>query len=219
MNKNNRLSEMENDELIATSDVINKLLNANKNVDVRIKKLRNDAVIPKYTRDGDAGFDLVAVEDVIIEPGETKLVKTGVAMAIPEGYELQVRPRSGVSLKTKLRISNSPGTIDSNYRGEIGVIIDNLFETSQGHDTDDNGVTEFYPIKGETYDIENEAATDISFNLYTHGSYIIRKGERIAQGVLKQVPIANFQVVDELDDTVRGTDGYGSSGTNVKEDE
>lgn len=80
---------------------------------------------PEYAQIGDAGMDIRASEPAIIYPGETKIVKTGLYVAIPKGYEIQVRPRSGMSAKTNIRISNAPGTIDSNYRGEIGVIVDN----------------------------------------------------------------------------------------------
>ena len=81
--------------------------------------------IPEYAQNGDAGMDVRASETVCVYPGETKIIKTGLFVAIPQGYELQVRPRSGMSAKTNIRIANSPGTIDSNYRGEIGVIVDN----------------------------------------------------------------------------------------------
>lgn len=95
------------------------------NIRVRVKKLREDAVIPEYKTPGAAGFDLVAAEDVTINAGETVTVPTGLAFEIPEGYELQIRPRSGLSLKTPLRIANSPGTIDSDYRGEVKIIVTN----------------------------------------------------------------------------------------------
>jgi len=91
---------------------------------MKVKKMHPDAVIPKYAQQGDSGFDLVAVEDVIIEPGETKLIKTGLAFDIPEGFEIQVRPRSGITLKTKLRVQL--GTVDAGYKGEVGVIVDNI---------------------------------------------------------------------------------------------
>lgn len=94
-------------------------------VNVKVKKLHPDAVIPKYAHEGDAGFDLVAVEDTVIEPGETKLVPLGLAFEIPQGYEIQIRPRSGLSLKTKLRQSNCVGTIDAGYRGEVKAMFDN----------------------------------------------------------------------------------------------
>ena len=142
-------------------------------VKVKIKKIHEDAVIPKYQKKGDAGFDLYAVENRIIHTNETKVVKTGLKMAIPDGYEVQIRPRSGLSLKTGLRVANSPGTIDSGYRGEVGVIMHNA-------------------------------------NKYKEE--IVYKGDRIAQGVLKKVPVAEFMEVDELDDTERGEGGFGHTG-------
>jgi len=96
-----------------------------ENVEVFVEICREGAVIPKYAKPWDAGMDICAAEDVIIRPGETVIVPTGLKMAIPEGYEIQVRPRSGISLNTPLRITNSPGTIDSGYRDEIGIIITN----------------------------------------------------------------------------------------------
>lgn len=81
--------------------------------------------LPNYAKYGDAGLDLRASMNVIIAPGETTLVGTGLFIAIPLGYELQIRPRSGLSYKTKLRVPNAPGTIDANYRGEICIIVEN----------------------------------------------------------------------------------------------
>lgn len=92
-------------------------------VEVKITKLNPDAIIPTYAHSTDAGADICAIEDTTIEPGETKIVKTGLAVAIPAGYEIQLRPRSGLSLKSPLRIANAPATIDSDYRGEIGIIV------------------------------------------------------------------------------------------------
>jgi dUTP pyrophosphatase len=90
---------------------------------VKIKKLHKDAKIPKYETTLSAGFDFYSVEDVVIQPHETKLVKTGLSIELIPGYELQVRPRSGLSLKTDIRIANSPGTVDADYRGEVGIIV------------------------------------------------------------------------------------------------
>lgn len=92
------------------------------NLRVKIKRVK-DVELPKYAKPGDSGFDLVAAEDTIIWPGETKVVQTGLAFEIPPGYELQVRPRSGMTRDTKLRVVL--GTVDSGYRGEVGVLIDN----------------------------------------------------------------------------------------------
>ena len=94
-------------------------------VKVKITKLDPEAIIPQYAHSTDAGADVYAVEGTTIAAGETKIVKTGIAVAIPVGYEIQVRPRSGLSLKSGLRIANAPGTIDSDYRGEIGIIMTN----------------------------------------------------------------------------------------------
>ena len=88
----------------------------------KIKRVR-DVELPQYAKPGDSGFDLVAAEDTIIWPGETKVVPTGLSFEIPPGYELQVRPRSGISRNTKLRVIL--GTVDSGFRGEVGVIVDN----------------------------------------------------------------------------------------------
>ncbi len=95
-------------------------------MNIKIKKLHPDAIIPQYQTDGSSGFDFHAIEDIIIHSGDTVLVKTGLSFEIPKGFELQVRPRSGMSLKTKLRVANSPGTIDSDYRGEVCIIMDNI---------------------------------------------------------------------------------------------
>jgi dUTP diphosphatase len=144
---------------------------------IKIKKLNAEAVVPKYATPGSSGFDLVAIEDVSIPSGETKLVKTGLAISVGEGYELQVRPRSGLSLKTYLRVANSPGTVDSDFIGEVCVIITNTEDVSR-------------------------AAQAIN----------IKKGDRIAQGVVCPVVQVEFDVVEELTATVRGAGGYGSTG-------
>lgn len=92
---------------------------------LKVKKLHPNAVIPKYSTTGAAGFDLVAIRDTYLYPGMTTLIDTGLSFEVPVGYELQIRPRSGMSAKTKIRVANSPGTIDSDFRGEVKVILDN----------------------------------------------------------------------------------------------
>lgn len=93
---------------------------------LEVKKLHPDAIIPKYQSVGAAGFDLHALEDVTLYPGNTVAVRTGLAMQIDPGFEVQIRPRSGLSLKTPLRVANSPGTIDCDYRGEVMIILTNI---------------------------------------------------------------------------------------------
>jgi len=95
---------------------------------LKVKKLHPDATIPTRGSTKASGLDLYALEDTEIKPFETKLVKTGIAFRIPEGFEIQVRPRSGMSLKTPLRIANSPGSVDADYLGECAVIMHNAAE-------------------------------------------------------------------------------------------
>jgi len=151
---------------------------------IYIKKIHEDAVIPKYQTEGASGFDLHALEDISIAPGETKLVKTGLAIDVGPGYELQVRPRSGLSLKTPLRVANSPGTVDADYRGEICVIMTN---TATPHFLKDG-------------------------NKSTAFNFWIKKSDRIAQGVVCPVVRADIIVVDSLEETNRGSGGFGSTG-------
>ena len=93
---------------------------------VKFKKLHKDAIIPDYAHKGDAGMDLYSIQDDIIEPLSWKLIPTGLACELPEGTEGQVRSKSGIALKNGVFVLNSPGTVDENYRGEIGVILYNL---------------------------------------------------------------------------------------------
>lgn len=165
---------------------------------VKIQKLHKDAIMPEYAKLGDAGFDLVAVEDVTIAPGSTTIVPTGLAFEIPAGYEMQVRPRSGISRKTELLVML--GTVDSGYRGEIGVIVKNLGAVV------DASCTHVKTIAGT----EQEYGTAVQT-----GTYLICKGDRIAQGVISPVITANFVEVDELVASERGTGGFGSTGVKI----
>jgi dUTP pyrophosphatase len=179
-------------------------------VDVYVQKLTNTE-IPSYAYDTDAGMDVRAVEDVIIPPGGTALVKTGLAVAIPEGYEIQVRPRSGCSAKTKLRIANAPGTIDAGYRGELCIIVDN---TSRDYywktDTEIQRIPESAVLGINGKEITPDTA--VSGN---HGYYKICKGDRIAQIVLCAVSKANLIPCSDINDVGgdgRQASGFGSSG-------
>lgn len=96
-----------------------------KKIKIPVFKCREDAILPKYATSGDAGMDLYSAEEVLLQPKETKIVPTGLKLAIPGGYYLAIVPRSGLSLKTPLRVGNAPGTIDSGYRGELGIIMTN----------------------------------------------------------------------------------------------
>ena len=141
---------------------------------VQLKRLPHGEglALPAYATDGAAGMDVVAAEDITLAPGERHAVATGFAMAIPEGYEVQVRPRSGLALKHGITCLNTPGTIDSDYRGEVKVILANLGQAS-------------FPV---------------------------RRGERIAQLVPAPVLRASLDECDALDETARGSGGFGSTG-------
>ncbi len=103
---------------------------------IKIKKCHKDAIIPQYQSSGAAGFDLCALESVVLKARSRAAIKTGLAFEIPQGYEMQVRPRSGLALKNAISVLNTPGTIDSDYRGEVMVILinhsDEDFSINQG---------------------------------------------------------------------------------------
>jgi dUTP pyrophosphatase len=105
-------------------------------IKLKIKKISQEAITPNYAHPGDAGLDLFSNMDATILPSETILIKTGISIELPTGYEAQVRPRSGLALKNAITVLNTPGTIDSGYRGEVGVIIINHgklpFEITKG---------------------------------------------------------------------------------------
>jgi len=154
---------------------------------VGFKRLTDDAVLPTKAHATDSGWDLVAAEDVNVEPVATVVVKTGIAVQLPHGYEATVRPRSGVTAKTKLRVQL--GTIDNGYGGEIGVIVDNI--ARDGMDVD------YYSM----YRCDFE-----------WGAYQIRKGDRIAQLVITKLPTIEAVEITELGESERGGNGFGSTG-------
>lgn len=164
-------------------------------IKVYVEICREGVKLPQYANLGDAGMDICAAEHVVINPGETKIIPTGIKVAIPEGYEIQVRPRSGISAKTPLRVSNSPGTIDSGYRDEVGVIMTN---TSVDAELDS-----IYP-----YSVRIDGTKG------SKGVYEIFPGDRIAQIVLQEVPRIDFEVVTSVKEISgdRGG-GFGSTGT------
>ena len=143
-------------------------------IDIALQRLEHGEglPLPVYATAGAAGMDVVAAEEVTLAPGQRHAVATGFSIAIPEGFEVQVRPRSGLALKHGITCLNTPGTIDSDYRGEVKVILANL--------------------GSEPFEI--------------------RRGERIAQLVPAPVLRAAFREVSSLDETSRGSGGFGSTG-------
>lgn len=169
-----------------------------KIVTIQVEKCSEDTKIPTYARVGDAGMDIYSTEEITLAPGEKKLIGTGIKVAIPEGYEIEVVPKSGIALRTGLKVSNSPGTIDSGYRDEIKVIIENS-EPS---------------IKDIEYTFDDNRNPVIKSIL--HGkSYTIEKGQKIAQIILKEVPMINFQEVKNISE-ISGDRGGGFGSTGVK---
>ena len=142
-------------------------------IDLPIKRLDSEVELPSYAYTGDAGLDLRSNEEIDLEPLERRLVGTGLAIAIPDGYAGFVQPRSGLALREGLSMANTPGLIDAHYRGELKVCAVNLDPEKTIH---------------------------------------ISKGERIAQLVIQKVPAVTLVEVAELDQTDRGTGGFGSSG-------
>ena len=143
-------------------------------VKVLIKKLKPSVQLPSYKTDGASGMDLMAFieKPIKIESGKSCLVPTGLSVAFPEKYEIQIRPRSGLAAKNNISVLNTPGTIDSDYRGEIKVI------------------------------------------LFNHSSkeFIVKNKDRVAQMILMPVLKVNFEEVDDLPETLRGSGGFGSTG-------
>ena len=169
---------------------------AKRFVTIPIELCHPEAKIPQYANISDSGLDVYALDDYTINPGETLLVPTGIKVAIPAGYEIQVRPKSGRALKTKLRIANTPGTVDAGYRDEIKVIVENIEP----------------PLKDITYEFDENGNPVITSVL--HGaSHHIGKGEKFCQLVLMEVPKAAFyrvEAVSEIGENRGG--GFGSTG-------
>ena len=143
-------------------------------VKVLIKKLNSKVQLPKYKTDGSSGMDLMALLEspVNLKSQESALIPTGISIAIPEDTEVQIRPRSGLAAKSNISVLNTPGTIDSDYRGEIKII------------------------------------------LFNHGKedFVINNNDRIAQMILMPIIKAEFEEVENLPKTLRGSGGFGSTG-------
>jgi deoxyuridine 5''-triphosphate nucleotidohydrolase (dut) len=142
--------------------------------EILIKRLSKDVALPKYETEGSSGLDLTANTDkqIKILPGRSEVIPTGLAVAIPKNFEIQIRPRSGLAAKSQISVLNTPGTIDSDYRGELKVILINLSDKI----------------------------------------FVVEKGLRIAQMVLCPVVKATLKEVTELENTKRGSGGFGSTG-------
>lgn len=160
------------ESLKISSEINKKIVESGKEqIRVKVELVNSTAKLPTYANPTDAGADIYSNEEIIIKPGETKIVKTGLKVAMPKGYMINIYNRSGQAFKTKLRVANSVGIIDYLYHKEIGVILDNIG-------------TE--PIA-------------------------IHIGDRIAQMIIQQIPMIEWQAVDKVEETERS--GFGSTGT------
>ena len=166
-----------------------------KNIQIPCEVL-NGNLPPQYAHDTDAGMDIISPAEYTIAPGETIIIPTGIKCAIPEGYALLIQPRSGQSVKTKLRIANTPGLIDSGYRDEIGVIVENIEP----------------PFKDIDYEFGDNG--EIHIKSILHGqSYTIAAGQKFAQMRLVQVPHAQFVAVENVGEIGENRGGgFGSTG-------
>ena len=169
---------------------------AKRFVQIPVELCHPDAKIPQYANTSDSGMDVYALDDYTIAPGETKLIPTGIKFALPPGYEIQVRPKSGRALKTKLRIANTPGTVDAGYRDEIKVIVENIEP----------------PIKDIEYDFDDNG-TPIIKSILHGAAYTIGKGEKFCQLVLMEVPKAALYRVEQVGEIGENRGGgFGSTG-------
>ena len=142
---------------------------------ILIRRLSKEVSLPKYETSGSSGMDLAAYinDNIDLDPGTSAVISTGLSVAIPKGFEVQIRPRSGLAAKKNISVLNTPGTIDADYRGEIKVILINLSDKK----------------------------------------FVVENGLRIAQMVVCPIIQAQLEEVDELDSTIRGKGGFGSTGT------
>jgi dUTP pyrophosphatase len=144
-----------------------------RKLEVKVKRLDKELPLPQQAHSGDAGYDLRSRIDITLKPFQRALIPTGIIIGLPPGWAGFVQPRSGLALKHGLSLVNTPGLIDSSYRGEIGVIM---------------------------------------INLDPHNEFTIKRGDKIAQLVIKEVAEVSWEEVEEIDPTSRGPGGFGSTG-------
>lgn len=169
---------------------------SNRTISIPIEKT-TDVKTPTYATADSAGMDLYSPKEYTLKPGETIIIPTGIKAALPKGYAFLIQPRSGLSVKTGLRVANTPGLIDSDYRDEIGVIIENIES----------------PIQDIEYDFDNETGAPQIKSILHGTTYTIHKGDRFAQMRLVEVPTAALYEVESVREIGENRGGgFGSTG-------
>lgn len=202
---------------------------------IPIQRLQ-DGELPLYANYNDAGADIFAAQDLILHPGETKVLPLNIKVAIPDGMEMQMRPRSGLSLKTDLRIPNTPGTIDSGYRDKVGVIVENTFDLASlpykmlyddelRENLEKNAQFLFPKDKNAVYTTYSNKEMETPETLalapfllfdkegHPYGTLYIPKGMKVAQVVFNEIVHGEFDEVDDVSSMGKNRGGgYGSTG-------
>ena len=180
---------------------------------VKFKKLSETAITPQKANYNDAGFDLFADEDVVLAYGETKAVATNIALELPDGYMADVRPRSGLTRDTALRVQY--GTVDAGFRGGIGIICENASHTTASRILVGNLMLVSMTLSGEENDEKANLITHSIEELQKESFLQIKKGDKIAQLVIQRIPDITLIEATGLNHSARGANGFGS--TDLKE--
>ena len=172
---------------------------------INFKKLSDTAIAPTKGHYNDSGFDLYADEDAILAYGETKAIATNIALELPDGYMADVRPRSGLTSKTALRVHY--GTVDAGYRGGIGIICENANYGEDVYYTE-----KLFGVANAKSDIDFSVKANEAVTKWNSMAYHIHRGDKIAQLVIQKIPDIELIEADELNETARGAGGFGSTG-------
>lgn len=202
-NLNGKVSQIKIDFFKSILGIVANALGENERIarrviNVPIQRLSDEVKLPEYAHTTDSGLDVFALDDYTIDPGEIKIIPTGLRVALPKGYEIQVRAKSGLSARTHMRVANGIGTVDEGFHDEIGIILENNEPA----------------IKDIAYDFDDETHRPIITSIL-HGSPVyITKGQKIAQLVLAEIPKISWQEVNDI--TLYGAEdrqgGFGSTG-------
>ena len=171
-------------------------------MEIKFKHTMGGLKTPKYESENASCFDLYAAEEVVIKPSQCVAVSTGIVFEPEDGYGIMLYPRSGISAKTTLRLANSVGIIDNDYRGEVKVLLENVMPLPMRQ----NLVPAYQLVDGTVVD------GDYSHGYLPEGTIVIKKGDRIAQAMPIKIERATLTRTTEVSKTKRGEGGFGSTG-------